>query len=37
MNIAATVPEREHKAANFGSEGMMLAIASSVEPEDLPC
>src|SRR6266850_5607870 len=36
-NIAAAVRERGHDAADFGGEGMMLAIASGVEPQDLPC
>src|SRR5882724_7646177 len=36
-NIAAAVRERGHDAADFGGEGMMLPIASRVEPQDLPC
>src|SRR5262249_58286938 len=36
-NIAATVREREHQASDFGGEGMMLPIASPVEPQDLAC
>jgi hypothetical protein len=31
------VREREHEAADFGGEGMMLLIASRVQPQDLPC
>ena len=36
-NIAAAVREREHQAADFGGKRMMLAIASRVQPQDLPC
>src|SRR5262249_50324738 len=36
-NIAAGVREGVHEAADFGPEGMMLPIASPVEPQDLPC
>src|SRR5262249_47459348 len=35
-NIAAAVRERAHEAADFGGEGMMLPIASPVEPQDVP-
>jgi hypothetical protein len=34
---AAAVREREHEAADFGGEWMMLSIASRVQPQDLPC
>src|SRR5262249_19120911 len=36
-NIAAAVRERAHEVADFGGERMMLLIASSVQPQDLPC
>ena len=35
-HIAAAVREREHEAADFGGEWMILPIASSVQPQDLP-
>src|SRR5215470_13049263 len=36
-NMAAAVREREHEAADFEGERMMLPIASRVQPRDLPC
>src|SRR4029077_8679731 len=36
-NKAASVPEREHEASNFGGEWMMLPIASRLHPQHLPC
>src|SRR5436309_14008256 len=36
-NVAATLRQREHEAANFGTEGMMLAIARRLQPQDPPC
>src|SRR5262249_43929529 len=36
-NVAAAVRERDDEAADFGGEWMMLAIASRVQPQDLPC
>jgi hypothetical protein len=36
-NVAAAVHEREHEAANFVREGMMLPIASCIQPQDPPC
>src|SRR5215471_8731764 len=35
-NIAASVSECEHEAADFGGKWMMFPIASSVDPRDLP-
>jgi hypothetical protein len=35
-NIAAAMREREHEAADFGGEWMMLPIASRVQPKHLP-
>jgi hypothetical protein len=35
-NVAAPVWKAKHQAPNFGRERMMLAIASSVQPEDMP-
>src|SRR5438552_6284587 len=36
-NIATAVREREHEMADLGDEWMMLPVASSVQPQDLPC
>src|SRR5262249_45749808 len=36
-NIATALGEREHEAADFSSEWMMLPIASRVQPQHLPC
>src|SRR5262249_55030512 len=35
-DMAAAVREHADEAADFGGEGMMLPIASPVEPQDLP-
>jgi hypothetical protein len=35
-DMAVAVLEREHQAADFGGEGMMLPIASCVQPKNLP-
>jgi len=35
-HIGAAVREREHEAADFGGEWMMLSIASPVQPQDMP-
>src|SRR5262245_61251791 len=35
-NIATALGEREHEAADFSSEWMMLPIASRVQPQHLP-
>src|SRR5262252_2507391 len=34
-NISSAVRERDHEAADFGGEWMMLPIASRVQPQDL--
>ena len=36
-NIPAAVGEREHEAADFGGEWMMLPITSRVQPRSGPC
>ena len=36
-NVTAGLRKREHQPSNFGGEGMMLPIASCVQPQDLPC
>jgi hypothetical protein len=35
-NKSAAVGKCKHKTANFGGEGMMLPIAGSVQPQNLP-
>jgi hypothetical protein len=35
-DIAAAVRKREHEAADLGGEGMMLPIASRVQPQHRP-
>ena len=34
---ASSRPTSKAEAANFVGEGMMLPIASCVQPQDLPC
>src|SRR5215470_18509856 len=36
-DVAAAASEREHEAADFGGEWMMLPIARRVQPQDLSC
>src|SRR5262249_27722649 len=36
-DVAAAMHEKGHERADFGGERMMLAIASPVQPQNLPC
>jgi hypothetical protein len=36
-NIAAAARKREHEAADFSDEWMVLPIARCMHPENLPC